>query len=119
MSELCAFHEEHPLFQQIFKDYPKFKKIFSPLPGHNAHLLKRFLKSLTADVFHLASNTYNWINFPSKIPTVEHLSCRTARWVLLFSVIWTLPDPIGHSNVLILKPDDSVNNFQFSGLKAS
>ena len=64
--------------------------------------------------------TQNWMNFPSKIPTVEHLFCRTARWVLLFSVIWTLPDPIGHSNILILKSDDvCVNNFQFSGLKAS
>ena len=24
MSELCAFHHEHPYFQQIFKDCPKF-----------------------------------------------------------------------------------------------
>ena len=25
----------------------------------------------------------NWINFPSKMPTVEQLFCRSARWVLL------------------------------------
>ena len=24
MSELCAFYQEHPQFQQIFKDCPKF-----------------------------------------------------------------------------------------------
>ena len=34
---------------------------------------------LTLDVFHFASKTYSWINFPSKIPTVEQLFCRTAR----------------------------------------
>ena len=34
-------------------------------------------------MFHLASNTYSWINFPSKIPNVEQLFCRTACWVLL------------------------------------
>ena len=31
---------------------------------------------------------------------------------IAFRVIWTLPDPIRHSDSLILSPDDCVNNFQ-------
>ena len=43
-------------FSKFSKTVKSSKKI-SPLRGDSAHLIKSFLKSLTADVFHLASNT--------------------------------------------------------------
>ena len=69
-------------FSKFLKIEQSSKKI-SLLRGDNTHFTKSFFKSLPADVFHLASKTYNWINFPSKIPAVEQLFCRTAHWVHL------------------------------------
>ena len=40
-------------------------------------------KSLPAGVLHLASNIWNWINFTSKLPTVEQNFAEQLCWVLL------------------------------------
>ena len=53
MSELYAFHCEHPQFQKIFKALKKL----SPLRGDNDHLRKTFLNTFPADVFHLTRKT--------------------------------------------------------------
>ena len=65
-------------FQRLSKVLKNFCRFAMMMP-----IPQNFLKSLPADVFHLASKTQNWINFPTKIPTVEQLFRRTARWVLL------------------------------------
>ena len=81
MSELCAFHHEHNFrkFSKIVQSSNKNFSLFAAIMPISQKVFKkspsRCISSCQQDI--------KLDQFPSKIPTIEQLFCRTARWVLL------------------------------------
>ena len=72
MSELCVFHYEHPWFQQICKDCPKFEKKCLSLRADNTHFTKSFFKKVSQHMYFI----------------IIYLSFLNCDWLLIREVQW-------------------------------
>ena len=75
----------------VVKKFPRFAVIMS--------IQQKFSWNISQQMYLILPATQNWIKFPSRIPIVEQLFCRTARWVLLLtSALFNLQD----DNVVVM-----------------